>query len=94
MSTPAYTCARCKNPIHRNDNIKDIYSVSMFQVVHERTRSIRLFGYTFFGPSSRLGERILRYDEEKELCSDCSYLLIGRFLQGRSTEAIQGKAHQ
>lgn len=94
MSDTTPTCARCKNPVHRNDNIKDHFNVSMFQTIREETESIRLFGYTLFGPDSRLGQRLLRYDEEKELCNECSYQLIGRFLQGRSTDAIVGKEGQ
>ena len=86
-------CARCGGQTPTNDNIAETTYWGFIQTSTTVTteRSVRVKS-AYYRRNPRLGgSPLLRSDEEMPLCSDCSGLLIGRFLQGRDVPALPGK---
>lgn len=92
MSEPK-KCARCGEITPTIDNVADTTSYYGFQVKTETTvrRTVRLIIWVIYGRYSKRGESVIQADEEQPLCFDCGGLLVGRFMQGRSIHAIEGK---
>lgn len=86
------TCARCGGQWPTNDNITETAFWGAIQTETNTTvtQSIRLLA-TYFRQNPKHGSSNLRVDERQNLCSDCWNALIGRFMQGRSVEAMPGK---
>jgi hypothetical protein len=87
-------CARCGEETPTRDNLADTTHYYGFQMKTETVvwKSVRLIIWSIYGRYAKNPDRILQADEERPLCSDCGGLLIGRFMQGRSVPAIEGKA--
>lgn len=86
-------CARCKGPTPTHDNIEEtsFWGFVQTKVTTTVTRAVRIrLAYIRRNPRIS-GSPVLRSDEELPLCSDCNYLLVGRFLQGRDVPALPGK---
>lgn len=85
-------CSRCGAPTPTIDNIADTQTYYGFRVSTETARrmQVRLIIWRIAGSfAKRPG--VMQADEERPLCFDCGGLLVGRFMQGRSVDAIPGK---
>lgn len=85
-------CARCGAVTPTIDNVREStfwgsVTTSVTTTV-ERTMRIRA---TYWRQDPRAGAPMLRTDDERPLCSDCWGRLVGRFMQGRSVDALPGK---
>lgn len=79
-------CARCGNRTPTNDNIAGTTFWGFLTAETVTTRRVRLQAHYF-----RHERGSLTADERKGVCSDCWGDLIGRFMQGRSVDALPGK---
>ena len=88
-------CARCGSPTPTQDNLADTTTYYGFQMKTETTvrKSVRLIIWRISGRFAR-NPGVMQADEEEPLCFDCGGLLLGRFMQGRSVPAIEGKEGQ
>lgn len=88
-------CARCGGPAATHDNIAETSfwgKITMTQTLRETTQALR-FQAAYIIRNPRIGgSGNMLVDETKELCGDCWGLLVGRFMQGRSVPAMEGKA--
>lgn len=78
----------------RSTNILDTQTYYGFQVKTEtraeRRKTVRLIIWNIAGRWAKQ-PGIMQADEERPLCVDCGGLLVGRFMQGRSVDALPGK---
>jgi hypothetical protein len=54
------------------------------------TRRVRFLA-SYYRRKPKYGSPMLAVDERQALCDDCWGLLVGRFMQGRSVDAMPGK---
>jgi len=94
------SCRRCGTATPVIDNIEDTQTYYGFQVKTTTqtvvSKTVRLICWKIYGRDSKRGRQlgghdVLQADEEVPLCDDCGGLLIGRFIQGRSVDALPGK---
>jgi len=85
-------CHRCGGAWPTNDNIAETTFWGAIETSQETSvrRRVRFLA-TYFNQNPRRGSALMRVDERQELCSDCWGQLIGRFMQGRSVNALPGK---
>ena len=82
-------CARCKAPTPTYDFEQDstVWAFMQSETTTTITRRVRVGGH-YWRRNPKHGSEHLVSDEKMPLCADCSYLLVGRFLQGRDVPAI------
>jgi hypothetical protein len=86
------TCKRCGGQWPTNDNIAETTFWGAIETSTETTtqRRVRVLA-TYFNRNPKRGSGLIRVDERQELCDPCWDQLIGRFMQGRSVDALPGK---
>ena len=84
-------CRRCGVKAHDIDNILDRQFWGAIERETETTtvHRVRILSTAIYGGGR--DSRVLSADEREPLCTDCWGLLVGRFMQGRSVDAMPGK---
>lgn len=85
-------CARCGNKAetYNFDNDSTFWGTIQHETETVTTKRIHILNH-YYRRNPKHGSEMLVADEKRALCSDCSGLLIGRFLQGRDVPAIAAK---
>jgi len=84
-------CVRCGEAHEYRDNIAETTFWGLITVNTETVISKSVdVKYTLI-KGHGIDTRVIGSDEENKLCQDCWSDLVGRFLQGRSVNAVAGK---